>query len=85
MSVSTVTVARVMRVVKVRMLPSEQQAAALGATLGRCNAAASWLSGRMHEERVRRKYEAQKRFYTELKERFGLSAQPAIPERQRQA
>jgi putative transposase len=67
-----------MVVVKVRMLPSEQQAAALGDTLGRCNAAASWLSAAMHEQRVCGKYEAQKRFYTDLKERFGLSAQPAI-------
>jgi hypothetical protein len=34
MSVSMVSVAIVMRVVKVRMLPSEQQAAALGGRLG---------------------------------------------------
>jgi putative transposase len=68
----------VRQVVKVRMLPTEDQATALGATLHRCNQSASWLSGWMHEQRVRRKYEAQKRFYAELKERFGLSAQPAI-------
>ncbi|MGB8794574.1 MAG: transposase, partial [Mycobacterium sp.] len=49
-----------------------------GATLRTCNESASWLSGRMHELRVRGKYEAQKRFYTDLKARFGLSAQPAI-------
>ena len=55
-----------------------EQAAALGATLGTCNAAASWLSAAMHEQRVGGKFEAQKRFYTELKDRFGLSAQPAI-------
>jgi putative transposase len=78
MSVPTVSVASVKQVVKVRVLPTEEQAAALGATLGACNAAASWLSGRMHDQRVRRKHEAQKRFYTELKQLFGLSAQPAI-------
>jgi hypothetical protein len=33
---------------------------------------------RMHEQRVRGKFTAQKRFYTELKAGFGLSAQPAI-------
>jgi IS605 OrfB family transposase len=78
MSVHAVSVAGVKQVVKVRMLPTEEQAAALGATLRTCNAAASWLSGRLHEQRVRHKREAQKRFYTELKQRFGLSAQPAI-------
>jgi IS605 OrfB family transposase len=78
MSVPTVSVAGVKQVVKVRMLPTGEQAAALGATLGRCNEAASWLSAGMHEQRVRGKFEAQKRFYTELKSRFGLSAQPAI-------
>ena len=75
---SAISVRGVKQVVKVRMLPTEDQATALGATLRRCNEAATWLSGRMHEQRVRRKYEAQKRFYAELKERFGLSAQPAI-------
>ena len=34
--------------------------------------------GPMHAARVRRKHEVQKRSYIELKERFGLSAQPAI-------
>lgn len=60
------------------MLPSQEQAAALGATLRACNEAASWLSGRMHEQRLRGKFDAQKLFYADLKERFGLSAQPAI-------
>jgi putative transposase len=78
MSVPAVSVAGVKQVVKVRTLPTEEQAAALGATLHACNDAASWLSGRMHDQRVRRKHEAQKHFYTELKQRFGLSAQPAI-------
>ena len=63
---------------KVRLLPTEAEAAALTATLQACNGAASWLSGEMHAKRVFRKYEAQKRFYTELRSRFGLSAQPAI-------
>ena len=78
MSVPAVSVAGVKQVVKVRMLPTEEQAAALRATLGTCNAAASWLSAGMHEQRVGGKFEAQRRFYTELKSRFGLSAQPAI-------
>ena len=60
------------------MLPTEEQAAALEATLHACNGAASWLSTVMHADRVRGKYDAQKRFYTTLKQHFGLSAQPAI-------
>jgi hypothetical protein len=66
------------QVVKVRMLPTQQQAAALRATLAACNEAASWLSAAMHAAHVRRKYDGQRRFYSELKQRFGLSAQPAI-------
>ncbi len=60
------------------MLPTHSQAAALGATLIACNNAASWLAAAVHEQHVHRNYDAHKRLYTELKERFGLSAQPAI-------
>jgi putative transposase len=76
--VPAVSVRGVKQVVKVRMLPSEEQAAALQATLRACNEAASWLSAAMHAERVHRKHETQKCFYTQLRARFGLSAQPAI-------
>jgi hypothetical protein len=68
----------VKQVVKARMLATEEQTAALRATLTTSNEAASWLSSRIHAQRVRNKHEVQKRFYTELKQRFGLSAQPAI-------
>jgi putative transposase len=78
LSVLVVSVACVKQVVKVRMLPTQEQAAALQATLNTCNEAASWLSDRMHAERVHRKHDVQKQFYSELKQRFGLSAQPAI-------
>jgi putative transposase len=76
--VPAVSVQGVKQVVKVRMLPTEKQAAALEATLRTCNKAASWLSTAMHAEQVDHKHDAQKRFYTELKQQFGLSAQPAI-------
>jgi putative transposase len=66
------------QVVKVRLLPTEQQAASLEATLRVCNEAASWLSAEMHAGRVRRKYDAQRQFYRDLRQRWGLSAQPAI-------
>ena len=78
LSVLTATVRGVKQVVKVRMLPTEVQEAALEATVSTCNEAASWLSAAMHSARVRHKHEVQKQFYIELKERFGLSAQPAI-------
>jgi putative transposase len=78
MSVLAVSVVGVKQVVKVRMLPTQEQAVALAATLQACNRAASWLSAAMHAERVHRKHDAQKLWYAELKARFGLSAQPAI-------
>ncbi|HEX2134110.1 MAG TPA: hypothetical protein VHH15_21415 [Actinophytocola sp.] len=68
----------VKRVVQVRLLPTRDQESALLRTLRTCNEAASWLSQRMHELRLFRKVEVQKKFYTELRERFGLSAQPSI-------
>lgn len=64
--------------VKVRVLPTDSEAAALDATLSACNSAVSWLSAAMHKQRVHRKYDAHKHFYTELRACFGLSAQPAI-------
>jgi putative transposase len=68
----------VKQVVRMRMLPTPEQASSLLATLNVCNTAASWLSERMHATGVFRKFEVQKRFYAELRERFGLAAQPAI-------
>jgi putative transposase len=78
MSVRAVSVAGVKQVVKVRMLPTPQQAAALHSTLRTCNNAASWLAAAMHAMEVHRKHDVQRIFYAELKARFGLSAQPAI-------
>ena len=68
----------VKQVVQVRLLPTPEQAAALGSTLRACNTAASWLSEQMYTDQVFRKFDVHKRFYTELRERFGLAAQPAI-------
>ncbi|WP_434446765.1 hypothetical protein [Lentzea sp. E54] len=66
------------QVVQVRLLPTPEQASALCDTLHACNTAASWLSERMYTDQVFRKFDVQKRLYTELRERFGLAAQPAI-------
>jgi IS605 OrfB family transposase len=78
MSVVGITVPSVKQVVKVRVLPTDEQAAALHGTMHTCNEAASWLSRRMHAARLHRKHDVQKLFYAELRERFGLSAQSAI-------
>ncbi len=78
MSVLTVSMPIMKQVVKVRMLPTKVELAALEDTLRTCNTAASWLSERMHSERMHRKHDAHKCFYTELRRQFGLSAQPAV-------
>ena len=75
---ASVSVRGVKQVVKLRLLPSDVEAAVMNETLRTCNAAASWLSAQMHAARVFRKFDAQRRFYTELRERFGLAAQPTI-------
>ncbi|MEU0877939.1 helix-turn-helix domain-containing protein [Lentzea sp. NPDC005914] len=59
----------VKQAVQVRLLPTPEQAAALSATLLACNVAASWLSGQMHAANEYRKFDVQKRFYAELRER----------------
>jgi putative transposase len=78
MSVLAFMVRGVKQVIKLRMLPTKDQAAAMDATLRICNEAASWLSAAMHADHVRGKRNVQKQFYFAVKERFGLSAQPAI-------
>ncbi|MCK2243974.1 MULTISPECIES: transposase [unclassified Crossiella] len=66
------------QVVKVRLLPTPEQASALLATLHTCNEAATWLSEQMHRDRVWHKIDAQKRWYRGLRDWFGLSAQPTV-------
>ena len=78
MSVAGASVRRVKQVIKLRALPSAGEATALDETLRTCNAAASWLSAQMHADRVFRKIDAQRHFYRELRDRFGLAAQPSI-------
>ena len=68
----------VKQVIKLRVLPTTDQAAALGETLHACNAAATWLSHQMHTARVYRKIDVQHRWYAELREQFGLASQPTI-------
>ncbi|MFD8209105.1 RNA-guided endonuclease InsQ/TnpB family protein [Streptomyces sp. NPDC059695] len=64
-------------VVRVKLLPTPEQAAALEATLRSCNAAANWLSGLAFGHGRTSRAALQALAYTQLKSR-GLSAQPAL-------
>ncbi|MFG2847023.1 RNA-guided endonuclease InsQ/TnpB family protein [Kitasatospora sp. NPDC048296] len=60
----------------VKLLPTPDQASALGCTLSTVNEAACWVSGVAFERGVPREYELRKHTYAELKAR-GLGAQAA--------
>ncbi|MGH4030102.1 RNA-guided endonuclease InsQ/TnpB family protein [Actinomycetota bacterium Odt1-20B] len=64
-------------VVRVKLLPTPLQAAALEETLRACNEAANWLSGQAFEHAIVSRAGLQVLAYGELKAR-GLSAQPAL-------
>jgi putative transposase len=70
-------VAVVKLVAQLKLLPTPEQAEALAATLTACNAAANWVSRVGWEERCFASRVLRGRVYGQLKERFGLSAQPA--------
>lgn len=64
-------------VMQVKLLPTPEQAAALGSTLHSCNALANRVSAMAYEEKVFSRVGLQKLVYAELKA-AGLSAQPAL-------
>jgi IS605 OrfB family transposase len=64
--------------VKVRLMPDAEQSAFLKAMTERFNAAAEWIAGELFARQLSNKIEAQRLFYHEIRERFGLSAQTAI-------
>jgi IS605 OrfB family transposase len=64
--------------VKVRLMPDAEQAASLEAMTERFNAAADWIAGELFARKLSNKIEAQRLFYHEIRERFGLSAQTTI-------
>ncbi|MFE3459653.1 RNA-guided endonuclease InsQ/TnpB family protein [Nocardiopsis aegyptia] len=65
-------------VVRIKLLPSPEQAQALQATLDACNRAANAASQVAFDTGTTHKYALQQRVYTALKAEFGLSAQPAV-------
>jgi putative transposase len=61
-----------------KLAPSPEQADALTVTIRACNAAANYAAEVAFSHRSANKIALQKLVYTELRERFGLSAQMAI-------
>ncbi|MFP3988146.1 transposase [Streptomyces sp. E11-3] len=65
-------------VVRVKLLPSQEQAADLDATLDACNRAAERVAAVAFETGVKDRNGLQKLVYADIKTTFGLSAQPAV-------
>lgn len=61
-----------------KLLPTPGQASALVAPLHACNEAADFVSRVATERNVKSCNELQKLCYHEIKDTFGLSAQPAV-------
>lgn len=64
-------------VVRVKLLPTPLQAAALEATLSACNEAATWVARVAFDRNARRPLELRKHTYAEIRVRWGLGAQAA--------
>jgi putative transposase len=63
---------------QIQLLPDQDHAARLKATVERFNQAAEWLAGEAFDLKVSNKIELQKTHYAILRERFNLSAQMAV-------
>jgi len=61
-----------------KLLPSDEQAQSLLATMERVNAACNWLAERAFESRTANKLTLQRLYYHELRDRFGISSQMAV-------
>ncbi|MFG3148072.1 RNA-guided endonuclease InsQ/TnpB family protein [Streptomyces sp. NPDC048243] len=65
-------------VVRVKLLPTPEQASALEATLRACNRAAGHVARVAFEQGVTSRNDLQRLVYAEVKASFGLSAQPTV-------
>ena len=63
---------------QIQILPDTDQTAKLKAIMERFNAAANWVAGELFACKVTNKIDAQKRLYTQVRERFALGSQTAI-------
>jgi putative transposase len=65
-------------ILQTQLLPNQEQAAKLLATMTAFNTAADWLAGQAFELKIANKIKLQQLYYYELRRLFGLSAQMAI-------
>jgi putative transposase len=63
---------------QLQLLPDPEQATQLQATVERFNAACTWLAQQAFAQRLANKVLLQRQYYTDLRTRFGLSAQMAV-------
>jgi putative transposase len=63
---------------QLQLLPDAEQATRLQATVERFNAACPWLAEQAFAQRRANKVVLQRQYYTDLRARFGLSAQMAV-------
>src|SRR5262249_2174831 len=63
---------------QIQLLPDQEQAAKMKATLEAFNEAANWLAAKAFEHKTANKIALQQLYYFELRERFSLSAQMAV-------
>lgn len=69
---------QLLQALPVKLETSEDEKALLLSTMKKYNEAANWLAGQAFDLKLANKIELQKRFYYQLRERFGLSAQFAV-------
>src|SRR5262245_2564078 len=65
-------------ILQTQLLPDEDQARKLSATMRAFNAAADWLAGEAFRLKTANKVELQQLYYNRLRDDFGISAQMAI-------
>jgi transposase, IS605 OrfB family, central region len=65
-------------VVNLKLKPDAEQTRALRDTLERCNAACNWLSEQAFKSEIFGQYALHQKYYREIRERFGLTAQAAV-------
>ena len=66
------------RIIQIKLLPSEEQARALLATMRRFNEACNWVAEKAFERQLCNRYALHKLYYYEVRERFDLPADIAI-------